>query len=488
MITGVAKQRLFAVALLVTSLLGAVAYLVLPESAYFLALVALSLLLVIIIWPATGLALLIFTLPVETVAIFFRTGDFRTNYPLYLFPLLCTYFSLLLHLRPEGAGGRSRLFRFDTPVHFLAAGLLLAESVALLWAPDTVFGLHHVLGLVINLMIFHLVYVTVPEAGGLSRLNGLLIASGFMAALFVFGSAYYDEIYRHFFSKDFGYQYGILKFGGRPSGLGGVDQTAGFLAGCVFLGVPTLIHARGRGARLRCLSAVAVIFLAMLFTASRGALIGFLAGACAFMLLHVRGRRRFIVNTALLGVVVGFSILLVKPGLVDRVLVGFGYQGTLYFSDAKGAQPAGEEAELVSTGMTARIKWWKMGLQAMADHPLKFLAGLGPGGFVFYSKAPEVHSFWLSFFFDVGLIGLVILIFASVMLAAAIRRAFAGVAAGSPRSTLLLAVVSMLIAEVCVHGLVEFELTSMIGRFPWLFLALATIVVAVQEGNGELDG
>lgn len=488
MIAAQAQQRLVAAALLVAAFLVAAAFLALPGTTFILALGGLALFLLIILRPAAGLVLLILTLPVETVALFFKTGVFQTNYPLYVFPLLCTYLSLLLHLRPEGPAGRCRLFRFDTPVHFLAGCLLLAESVALLWSPDRVFGLHHVLGLAINLMLFHLVYVSVPDAGGLSRLSGLLIASGFVTALFVFGSAYYDEMFRHFVSKSFGYQYGILKLGGRPSGLGGVDQTAGFLVCCVFLAAPKLAHARRWGPRLLIFAAAVTIFLAMLFTASRGALIGFLAGAIAFTLLHTRGRRRFIANTARLALAVGFSILIVKPGLVDRVLVGFGYEGTLYFTEAKGAQPAGEEGELASTGMTARIKWWKMGLQAMADHPLKFVAGLGPGGFVYYSQAPEVHSFWLSFFFDVGLIGLVILIFASVMLATAIRRAFAGVAAGSPGYTLLLAVVSMLIAEVCVHGLVEFELTSMIGRFPWLFLALATIVMTMQEGSRELDG
>lgn len=488
MTTGVAKQRLFAVALLVAAFAVAGAYLVLPVSTFLPALGALSLLLAIVLWPAAGLALFIFTLPVESVAFFFRTGDFQTSYPLYLLPLLGTYVSLLLRLRPEEPGGRCRLFRFDTPVHLLAGCLLVAESVALLWAPDAAFGLHHVAGLTINLMIFHLVYATTgPESGGFSRLSGLLIASGFVAAVFVFVSAYYDDTFRHFVTKDFGYQYGILKISGRPSGLGGVDQTAGFLASCVFLGVPKLIHARRWGTRLLCLAALAVIFLAMLFTASRGALIGFLAGAVAFTLLHVRGRRRFIANTALLALVVGFSILIVKPGLVDRVLVGFGYTGTLYFTEAKGATPAGEEGEIASTGMTARIKWWKLGLQAMADQPLKLLAGLGPGGFVFYSKAPEVHSFWFSFFFDVGLVGLGIMTLSSIMVAARIRRAFAGVDTGTTDYTLLLAVVAMVIAEVCVHGLIEFELTSMVGRFPWLFLALATIVVPMRERNRGLD-
>lgn len=486
MIAAHAQQRLVAAALLVAAFLVAAAFLALPGTTFILTLGGLALFLLIMIRPAAGLVLLILTLPVETVALFFKTGVFQTNYPLYVFPLLCTYLSLLLHLRPEGPDGRFRLFRFDTPVHFLAGCLLLAESVALLWSPDTVFGLHHVLGLVINLMIFHLLYVGVPELGGFSRLSGLLVASGVVTAVFVFGSNYYDEMFRHFISKGFGYQYGILKLGGRPSGLGGVDQTAGFLVSCVFLLAPKLVRARWRGARLPYLAVLAVIFLAMLFTASRGALIGFLAGATAFTLLHVRRRRRFIANTALLALAVGFSILLVKPGLIDRVLVGFGYQGTLFFTEAKGAQPAGEEGELASTGMTARVKWWKMGLQAMADHPLKFVGGLGPGGFVYYSKAPEAHSLWLSFFFDAGLIGLVILIFASLMLATAIRRAFAGVDTGSPRYTLLLAVVSMVVAEVCVHGLVEFELTSMVGRFPWLFSALVTIVVTMRDG--ELDG
>jgi len=488
MISGVAKQRLLVVVLLAAAFLVAVAFLALPETTFFLTLGVLSLFLMIILRPAAGLVLLIFTLPVETVAVFFKTGFFQTKYPLYVFPLLCTYFSLLLRLRPEEPGGRFRLFRLDTPVHFLAGTLLLAESIALCWAPDKIFGLHHVLGLAINLMIFHLLYVIVTESRGFSRLCDLLIASGFVTAVFVFVSNYYDEIHKYFISKDIGYQYGVLNLGGRPAGLGGPDQTAGFLAACVFLGVPKLIHARGWGTRLLYLVVVAVIFLAMLFTSSRGALIGFLSGAVAFTLFHVRWRRRFIATTALIALGVGLSILIVKPGLIDRVLVGFGYQGTLHFSDVQGAQPAGEEGKLVSTGMSARVKWWKMGLQAMADHPLKILAGLGPGGFVYYSKAPEVHSFWLSFFFDIGLLGLMIMIFSSVMLATAIARACTGADTGSPHYTLLLAVVSLVIAEICVHGLIEFELTSMVGRFPWLFFALATIVVTMRKGREDFDG
>ncbi|KJU83114.1 conserved hypothetical protein, membrane, partial [Candidatus Magnetobacterium bavaricum] len=110
-------------------------------------------------------------------------------------------------------------------------------------------------------------------------------------------------------------------------------------------------------------------------------------------------------------------VITATPGFIDRMLVGFGYRGEPIFTK-KSTQHSGNTANLSSkkegvTGMKIRKQMWLDGLHYMQGHPYTFVTGMGIGGLVHVSpNTPrEIHSLLLAFFFDMGMVGIIMLIY-----------------------------------------------------------------------------
>ena len=140
-----------------------------------------------------------------------------------------------------------------------------------------------------------------------------------------------------------------------------------------------------------------------------------------------------------------------------------------------------------STSVGSRLKIWQAGWDAMQDRSLAPF-GLGPGGFDLDTQFPHSHNFYLSFFFDFGIVGLICICLIMLILLMEffiVRRAKGGGAHASYIETMLVAFKGGLVV-IAVHSIVDH---TYIKEAIWVFLgfAVATLLLVRTEWKAN-DG
>ncbi|MCA1944700.1 MAG: O-antigen ligase family protein [Desulfovibrio sp.] len=409
---------------------------------------------------------------VATPSIFFRPDGFQASIFLAHVLLPITLLGTFLHAvaRRDSLGAGTSLM----PLLLLVLGM---HGLAWFWAPKSEFGLFNVGAMTANVLLFWCIVYHVRTVDDLRRLCWALFVGGIICGAGVTASQWWEPDWKYTPSTYWGA--GFTFFVGRFGGFVASNHAAAYLvaAGCAAAALRA--DACSRVARLGLLLGAGFFLYAIVLTQSRGALMALFAAAFAVFALHEGLRRRFIRHALAFVLFVLCCVVVAEPGYLDRLLIGFGYQGDLIFSEKPEDK---QETQENLSGMSARFRMWRDGLHAMRQEPATFLGGLGPGGFVTITKEPEVHSFWLTFFFDLGLAGVVLQVFIWIWLishfARIIKRPIPPALA-----PFFWAMLAACLAELGVHGLIDHDLTSMVSRFTFLFLALAaaTIKVATRE-------
>ena len=414
---------------------------------------------------------------VATPSIFFRPDGLLASIfvpHVLLIPLLLGSFLQAVARRESLSAGSPLL-----PLLLLVLGL---HGLAWFWAPRPEFGLFNVGAMTANVLLFWALVYHVRTVADLRQLCWALFVGGIICAAGVTASQWWEPDWKYTPSPYWGA--GFTFFVGRNGGFVASNHAAAYLvaAGCAAAALRQ--EARSRLARLGLLLGGGFMLFGIVLTQSRGALLGLFAGAFAVFALNARLRHRFLRHTMSFLVLVLCCVAVAQPGYLDRLLIGFGYTGDLIFADKPGEE---QESQENLSGISARFRMWRDGMRAMQQEPLTLLGGLGPGGFVTITREPEVHSFWLTFFFDLGLAGVVVQIFIWIWLISQFKSAI--IRPMSPElAPFFWAMLAACLAELGVHGLIDHDLTSMVSRFSFLFLALAAAVVKVavreqQEGH-----
>ncbi len=455
-------------------------------------------------WLAVAALALLLTLPLAppmwsvalmALVFFVETGYLARRFDVYSIRLLPFMFFVVTGLL---AHFRRRAMQWEPPAPPDRAVLppLLAilawQTLAAFWAPHGVWALNNTLLLYANVLTYVLIFSTVTTRRRLYALYGLLIVSALLSSGWIVASKWYELFWEQGLGEGWRLTLSIFAVLGatgeveRLGGLQGSNQGAGYLVFAGFLAMAFMVAARNRLARL-ALAAVGLYFLVLvILMASRGALWGGVFAVLFTIWVHPALRRRLVRNGVITAVVVIAAILIASPGFIDRILVGFGYTGELYFTQKKAKKASSDSDE---TGMRARMNWWGDGLDAMAeDWPTIFL-GLGPGGFTHLTTAPEVHSLHLSFYYDMGLAG----VFLYIWLVYALCKGFAHALARPPdpsrndrrEGLFLYAVLTGLVAQLAVHGLINYDLTSLPSRFMFLYLGVAMATLRVFRHESE---
>ena len=400
----------------------------------------------------------------------------------HLFPAMFllppVFFGFLIHGATAGRTVRPPVSL--TPLTPFVAAIVVLHVLGLAWAPHTLFAVGQLATLSFDALLFFALMGVVSDGERLRTLAWSMVVSALAVCVAMFCGAWYDWAGTLHLGRGVELNFELFsdERWGRIGGLCSANQAGGFLVMALFLTIG-LSRLYSRWKR------VGLVFLAMLFltfvvvSGSRGAILGFCGAAGAFMLLHPATRRRLLSRTTLLVLVLAGAILAGKPSFIDRMLVGFGYSGPLLFSEKK---TSGSVAN--TSGSGARFRMWKDALSVMADRPELMLLGLGPGGFIWYTREPEVHSLWLAFFFDLGLLGGLIGILGLATLSVALAQAFKNTPPGPDRTLFIAAVVGGL-AELGIHSLIDHDLTSPVSRFAWLYLAIVAAALRVVQ-NGAV--
>lgn len=358
------------------------------------------------------------------------------------------------------------------PLLLLTLGL---QGLAWFWSRAPEFGLFNVGAMVANVLLFWCLVVQLRTVADLRLLCWALFVGGLVCGGGVVASQWWDSDYKFWFNRYWGL--GFTVFAGRNGGFVASNHAAAYLftAGCAAAALWVTAH--HRLARLVLMLGAGFFLYAIVLTQSRGALMGMFAGAFAVIFLHPGLRQRFIRHALTFLVFVMCCVVIAEPGYLDRLLIGFGYSGELIFSEKP--ENANEEMENIS-GMAARFRMWKDALQVMQQEPETFLGGLGPGSFVHLTKEPEVHSLWLAFFFDLGLLGVALQVLIWIWLISHIRR-LVRTPLPPDAAPYVWSLLVVCIGELGVHALIDHDLTSMVSRFSFLFFALTAGLVKVVD-------
>lgn len=235
--------------------------------------------------------------------------------------------------------------------------------------------------------------------------------------------------------------------GGRIFGyFGHANETGTLLVTLIPAYIAMAENARG-GTRLAWVAGLLAVAVMLVLTGSRGAMVGLaLGGGMAVYAwrrhFDRRRLRQWIVMTTL--VMVPLMLVIAWPSiriLIDRI-----------------THQAGGDLGDMSSG---RTQLWGEAFNAMIDNPWTFITGFGWGGWDNHNFRYVAHNSYLSYWFDLGLPGLIGLI---VVLAGALLVARRVVQMASPQAARLLIAFTISMSVLMV-GLVFLNLTK-----PWPYL------------------
>lgn len=426
-----------------------------------------------------GYYLLILILPVELTHLAVSPRDIATydiHFFPYLLPLCITLAGWLV-----AKAWKNDLQGKTAPVSGLLFFMVTYMLISLLWAPLSELGVLLAVSLTLNFLVFFLTRAVIIDEATLRRASVVWVWMGFITATGVILSQWYS--YKATWQLTGATQI-VVHFGeflNRPAGFGSSDNMAGLLVSSMFITMGILMTSSGFTRRFFLFLLIIYQAIAMIETTSRGALIGFVAGLILLFTIHPSTKSRVLRHSFLAVLLLGLTILIAKPAYIDRLLVGFGYTGTLYFSEVV---PGATSQE--SVNLSSRVNYWKKAFKEMTKRPYKLILGLGLGGVIAYSGLPHTHSVPISFFFDLGLAGAVIFIVLALILLTNFSH-YIRHARRTRSYYIFIVAVAAFVAEVGVHGLIDYDFYSYTACMFWFPLgyACAALNVMMSE-NPEL--
>ncbi len=459
-------------------------YVILPGIQFALSLLLLLILVTGLVKPVYTFYLMLFILVEEMVHLFITYNPIYSVrlYP-YFVPLLATV---------SGIAFAKAARRFDlvrSPIDLLLLMVVAYETFSILWAPHFMIGVWLIVLLMLNYLLFFVAKNIVRDEIILRRAVRIWITAGIIAAASIAASQWitYEKII--YFTPTSGLKMAFEEQVSRPAGLAGVDHVAGFTSMALFLTLGAMAAEKRTGMKFFYLILVLLMLTGIVLTTSRGVIIGVVGAYIFFLIMHSHFKGKYIRYLVLFVVVVLFTVLVAKPGFIDRMLIGFGYTGDLLFSTkAYTGTEANTSAGQGLSGMEIRWIWWKNGFKQMSRNPMKLIFGEGVGGFYYYSTggggttvtSPEANGIIPAFFFDMGIFGSILFIILVIIIASSLVRTMRK-AKRTYSYYILLGATSALIAETGIHGLIDYDLTSYGSKYFWFPLGFTMAVLNLVQ-------
>lgn len=475
--------------LLLISIFLGLCYLILSGYAFITALLLCSIIILGLIKPEYTYYILLPVLVEEMVHFFVTIPPiYQVRIYPYFFPLILTMLGIMV----------TKIVRKEhlvhTPVDAILWIIVTCELISVAWSPNLKLAIWLSLFIISNLILFHVITNIVINETIIRRSVYVLILGGIITSTAIILSQWIELSKIIYLTNRSGFNFQFGEQVDRPAGLGGVDHVAGFVSISLFLALGSMVYERRWKVKAIYCIIILYMFTGIILTTARGVVIGVSVAYLFFISIHSHFRNKFIKYLFIFFCVSLFLVLLVKPGFIDRMLIGFGYTGDLMFSEQdtySGTEASTSEGEGLS-GLEMRKIWWLNGLNEMLKHPIKIIFGLGTGGFLYYSKgyntvcSPEVNSVSFAFFYDLGVFGAILLIILVYLIISNIYYYLKNAKKGYCYY-ILLASTAFLLSETGVHGLIDYDLNSYGSKYFWFPLAftMAVLNVVKAENNHE---
>ncbi|MBF0517576.1 MAG: O-antigen ligase family protein [Nitrospirae bacterium] len=439
-----------------------------------------------------GFLLTMFTFYIEFTCIEYfisETGDAA------IFPICILFMTITFGAWLYSKAVDKTLKRQTTPVDLVLMMILVYNGISLLWTPSLEEGSLFYLQMLFGALIYYLVTAIVTTREKLQRLIVMILVSGVICSIAVVVSKWYTAFYDFLIAPHTMLSvYGLRQIMNRPTGLTIGAPSTPLEMEMIMISITLLLLTKDRWKKSMYALVAAVGSLAIVMMAVRGAFVALGAAIIMFFKFHPIHREKFFKYTAVTLLLYLIIIVTATPGFIDRLIIGFGYKGRTMFTTSTTLKSNTEELSSKNEGVTgigSRMTMWKTGLRYMVKNPYTFITGIGVGGFVYVvpDTISEVHSLIFSFFFEMGIFGLVVLAFFVNFFARTIYRTWKEFD-GSYMAHLLFALSVVSIAVFAINGLIQFDLTSHTARFVWLLLGFYLVVLRIynQERGCAVQG
>lgn len=222
--------------------------------------------------------------------------------------------------------------------------------------------------------------------------------------------------------------------------------------------------------KLLALSGVGLVLISIMLSASRGAMLGIVAGS----ILAAIYLRRYISRQMLMRATFAVVVLTLLATLFV-LSTEFGY--LLETRMTRGVDSG--DVETLSSGRTAI---WSAAIREMAEHPLSYISGLGwESYFQTIGHRYATHSVYLDRFYNLGLIGLTLFIYSFAGAAAVARRGLATITAQGATPFLMatvfgIAAFTIAMAFSDIHGA---------ALYAWALMGIALRVACSGVNNAD---
>jgi len=351
--------------------------------------------------------------------------------------------------------------------------LIVYTYISLLqWAPYVEFGQVTLLIIIINFILYYYFVKIVADESMHKRLMVCWVCVGAITAILTMLSLYNiptKMFYSQRISDSIVFIYNNMTkvlYRGHAYGHPNIASAILNMTTCVTIGL--LLTEKTRWKVILLWGALTVIVFGNFLTLSKAGLGSLIAMLVFLIIMSSRLRKRLFINLVMM--IVGVSLVFLTSFVYYQNTISRNRPFRLFTLST----PSSDEV----TSLRHRIEMWEAGWAQMDRRKLIFL-GLGPGGFEKTTHYPHSHNLYFSFFFDLGVAGI---IFELIILVALVKYIWNFLRKYYAEQNSYLEIMSLSF----IGGLLALAIHSTVDQYYyksviWLFVALAIITFSLTK-------
>lgn len=406
--------------------------------------------IVIFMKPWIGFLFLICSLPLRSFSLAsFGAADIRISEAIFIIVALAWVLNFL-------AESKIKLKRSE--IDFPLIIFFLWIILSFLWSSDIISAIVQSSRVLFGILLYFVTIQIINSEKRLRQAINLWVIVGFSIALIAIFEFFYTGLpylVQNFMKKSY-----IFTRSLRSSVFLSPTLLGSYLNLCLFLFIGKLVNAKTTMRKIMSTALLFALFLALLFTFSRGAWIGFFLG-----LIYLLYKFKALMKFAVVGLIIIFILVFIVGGVIRTVVV----ERIMSFT-APEEDPAFQE----------RLLLWRSTKKIILDHPI---LGVGIGNSAgkyeelshyYPTKYRYTHNLYLNITAELGLIGLALFLWLCVSIARAFFNFLRKTKVERYYNVIVPFVAGLI--SYAIHGMLHFHLAE---RHIWAFLGISMAVTRV---------
>lgn len=343
----------------------------------------------------------------------------------------------------------------STPLDFFLFFFLFWALISILWAPNLPHSLFQTFLLLINILLFYLIAASLQDESLHRNMVKVLIFWGVVvAALSIISLHYLEETYQGSYELNeiISFSYALKHHATRAMAIANPNSTALFLNLVIAFSFCLFFSLRNNFKRY-------LLFLALIFL--------------AYGVLETKSKAG-VISLILMVFFFHLAIHTVRKNFIRNFLLSFSILASLFIVQNIAIERTARILESQEMSLEARFNLWEKGFAEFMQRAPGW--GLSIGGLIYYKDPlPHAHSIYFSTFFDLGLVGFILLLGLMLVLVIKIPRLLRF---QETYAQMMLMASTGCFLVIALHGLVDF---SYMDPVIWLFLGITIATFKLVE-------